>query len=148
MLGIWPSSRVDLGYTEILRVPALISVPSRLVTVFLGTLCSSINQIKAPYVFDWEQGISLQVMQNIWPQLSARGKSHDFSRVAAGTWGIFSSYGGDNPSKLVFVQQRQDSCLVTRDTSGISICLGRAIWTLLELRRETKFPFLVATVIF
>ena len=27
--------------------------PSRLVTVFLGTLCSSIKQIKAPYVFDW-----------------------------------------------------------------------------------------------
>ena len=86
--------------------------------------------------------------RGIGPQLPARGTSHGFSRVAAGTWVIFSSYGGDDPSKLVFVQQCQDSCLVTRDTSGISTCLGRAIWTLLELRRETKFPFLVATVIF
>ena len=31
----------------------------------------------------------------IGPRLSASRKSHGFSRVAAGTWGIFSSYGGD-----------------------------------------------------
>ena len=77
----------------------------------------------------------------------ARGKSHVFSRVAAGTWGIFSSNGGDDPSKLVFVHRRQDSCLVTRDTSGISSRLGRAIRMLLGVRRETQGPFLVARVI-
>ena len=38
------------------------------------------------------------------PHLVARGKSHGFSRVAAGTWGIFSSYAGDIHSKLEFVQ--------------------------------------------
>ena len=83
----------------------------------------------------------------IGPHLVARGKSHGFSRVAAGTWGIFSSYGGDDPSKLVFVQRHQDSCLVMRDTSGISSRLGRAIWMLLKGRRENQGPFLVATVI-
>ena len=31
----------------------------------------------------------------IGPHLMARGKSHGFSRVAAGTWGIFLSYDGD-----------------------------------------------------
>ena len=72
--------------------------------VFLGTLCSSVKQNKAQYVFDWEQGIAPQAMQGIGPHLAARGKSHGFSRVAAGTWGIFSSYSGDEPSKLVFVQ--------------------------------------------
>ena len=51
--------------------------------------------------------------------LSLQGKSHGFSRVAAGTWGIFSSNAGDGHSKLVFVQRRQDSCLVMMDTSGI-----------------------------
>ena len=56
-----------------------------------------------------------------------RGKSHGFSRLEAETWGIFSSYDGDGPSKLVFVQRRQDSCLVARDTSGFSSRLGRAI---------------------
>ena len=30
---------------------------------FWGTLCSSIKQIKAPHLFDWEQGIALHPMQ-------------------------------------------------------------------------------------
>ena len=29
--------------------------------------------------------------RGIRPHLGARGKSHEFSRVAAGTWGMFSS---------------------------------------------------------
>ena len=41
--------------------------------------------------------------RGIGPHLVARGKSHGFSRVAAGTWGIFSSYDGDALSKLEFV---------------------------------------------
>ena len=61
-----------------------------------------------------------------------------------GTWGIFSSYSGDDPTKLVFAQQRHYSCLVTRDTSGISMRLRRAIGMLLDVRRETEGPFLVA----
>ena len=32
-------------------------------------------------------------------------KSHGFSRVAAGTWGIFSSYDGDAHSKREFVSE-------------------------------------------
>ena len=32
-------------------------------TVFLGTLWCSINQIEAPYVFDWEFGIALHTVQ-------------------------------------------------------------------------------------
>ena len=32
--------------------------------------------------------------RGIGPHLMARGKSHGFSRVAPGTWGIFSSYDG------------------------------------------------------
>ena len=85
--------------------------------------------------------------RGIGPHLSARGKFHGFSLVAVGTWGMFSSYGGGSHSKLVFVQQRQDFCLVTRDSSGISSRLGRAIWTLFEVRRDTEGPFLDATVI-
>ena len=41
--------------------------------------------------------------RGIGPQLVARGKSHGFSRVAAGTWGIISSYDGDAHSKREFV---------------------------------------------
>ena len=42
--------------------------------------------------------------RGIGPHLIARGKSHGFSRVASGTWGLFSIYGWDAHSKLVFVQ--------------------------------------------
>ena len=41
--------------------------------------------------------------RGIGPHFAARGKSHVFSRVAADTWRIFSSYGGDFHFKLEFV---------------------------------------------
>ena len=41
--------------------------------------------------------------RGIGPHLVARGKSHGFSRVAAGTCGIFSSYDEDAHSKREFV---------------------------------------------
>ena len=46
--------------------------------------------------------------------------------------------------KIMFVQRRQDSCLVARDTSGFSSRLGRAIGTLLDFGqiREVIFLFL------
>ena len=82
-----------------------------------------------------------------------RASSHREGEVSwffsseAGTWGILLSYGGDDPSKLMFVQRCQVSCLIMRDTSGISSRLGREIWTLLGVRQETQGPFLVTTVI-
>ena len=85
--------------------------------------------------------------REIGPHFTARWKSHGFSWVAAGIWGIFSSYGANDPSKLVFVQRHQDSCLVTRNTSGITSRLARAIRTLLEVRLETQGTYIVATVI-
>ena len=72
-------------------------------TVFLWTLWSSIKQIEAAYVFDWETKLLWTQCRAIGPHLTASGKSHGFSRVAAGTCGIFPSYGGDVHSKLEFV---------------------------------------------
>ena len=77
----------------------------------------------------------------------ARGNSHGFSRVAAGTWGIFLNCGGDDTSKPVFVQRHQESCLVMRNTARISLRLSRAIQTVIEVSRETQGTFLIATVI-
>ena len=54
--------------------------------------------------------------RGIGPHLAARGKSHRYSRVAAGIWCIFSNYGGDGHLKLGFVQRSQDSCLVMTNT--------------------------------
>ena len=73
--------------------------------------------------------------------------SHGISQVAAGTWGTFSGYIGDGHSILHLVQQSQDSCLVTTDSSVILTRLGTIIQTLLEVRWETKHPFLVYTEI-
>ena len=61
-------------------------------------------QIDPPYLFDWENAIALDTILGNRAHLAARGKSHGFSRVATGTWGIFSSYGGDVHSILEFVQ--------------------------------------------
>ena len=69
----------------------------------LGTLWSSIKQIEAPYVFDWENAIALDTRQGNWASSRGRGKSHGFFLVAAGTWGIFLSYDGDARSKREFV---------------------------------------------
>ena len=84
----------------------------------MGILFSSIREIEVPYVFDWEHRTPQHEMQGIGPHLAARGESHEFSRGAAGTWCIFSSYGGDGHLKLGFVPRNQDSCLVMTDTSG------------------------------
>ena len=73
-------------------------------TVFLGSLWSSIKHTEAPYEFDCENPLLWTQCRGIGPHFVARGKYHGLSRVAAGTWGIFSSYGGDVHSKLEFVQ--------------------------------------------
>ena len=44
--------------------------------------------------------IDMPQCRGIRPHLAGQGKSHGFSRVAVGTWGIFSSYSGDVHSKL------------------------------------------------
>ena len=119
MKGKSASSRVDLGYTELFCIPEVHQCSSRFVTVFLGTLWCSIKKIEVPYVFDWEHGIALHAMQGNRASFPSEGMSHTISRVAAGTWGIFSSYSGNYHSKLYFVQRSQDTCVVMRDTSGI-----------------------------
>ena len=70
-------------------------------------------------MFDWEHGFALHPMREFGPHLPPRGMSHEFSRVAAGTWGIFSCYSGDGLSKLQFDERSHDSCLVSTDTLGI-----------------------------
>ena len=116
-------------------------------TVLLGTLWTSIKQIKAPYMFDGEHGIALYAMQGKRASSHGEGDVSWFFSSCCGIWGIFSSYRGDRHLKLMCVQRCQDSFLVTMDTSGISTRLGRAIRTHFEVRRETEGPFLVSTLI-
>ena len=55
-------------------------------------------------MFDWEYAIALDTVLGNQASSRREGKSHRFSRVATGTWLIFSINGGDVPSKLEFVQ--------------------------------------------
>ena len=71
--------------------------------VFLGILFSSIREIEVPYFFAWENGTPQHEMQGNRTSYCGEGESPEFSRVAAGTWGIFSSYDGDAHSKREFV---------------------------------------------
>ena len=57
------SSRDDMGTCISLVLLQCPQDPSRLLTVFLGNVWSAIKEIKAPFVFDVEQGISLHEMQ-------------------------------------------------------------------------------------
>ena len=111
----------------------------------MGTLWISITQVKVPYVFYGEHRTTLCAMWRNQSSSPERGKCHGFFQAAERTWGIYLSYGEDGPSKLMFVQLPQDSCLVTKDTSSISWRLGSEIGTILEVRRETHGPFPVAT---
>ena len=80
-------------------------------TVLLVTLWSSIKQIEAPYVFDWENAIALDTKQGNWAS----------SRREWIVSCVFSSYGRN----LVYILELQRGCtietLVCSLKSGTSI---------------------------
>ena len=61
------------------------------------------KQIEAPYVFDWENAIALHAMQGNRASSRGEGEVSWVSLLAAGTWGIFSSYHGEAHSQREFV---------------------------------------------
>ena len=68
-----------MGCTELFCIPEVHQCSSRFVTVFLGTLWCSIKKIKAPYVFDWENGIAPHAMQGNRASFPSEGDvSYDF----------------------------------------------------------------------
>ena len=80
MRGKWASSFVDFGYTELFCIPEVHQCSSRFVRVFVGTLWCSIKNIKAPYVFVWENGIALHTLQGNRASFPIEGDvSYDFS---------------------------------------------------------------------
>ena len=83
MQGKLASSQFNFGYTEQFSFLRWLQCSSRLVTVLLGTLWSSIKQIEVPYVFDWENAIALDTM------LGNRASSRGEKKVS---W-VFSSCG-------------------------------------------------------
>ena len=83
------------------------------------TLWSSIKQIKDPYVFYWEHGIAVHARQGIRDSSLSEGEVSLFSSSGSENLGYILELWLGGPSKLIFVQRCQDSCLFTMDTSGI-----------------------------
>ena len=77
-------------------------------TVLLGTLSSSIKQIEAPYMFDWENAIALDTMQ---------GNRASSRREGKVSW-VFSSCGRNLGCIL---ELRQEPGVYSRVTAGMSI---------------------------
>ena len=111
------SSCADLGYTNLFCIPEVTSVFFSFCDS-CSWVFSSVPSGKSRFLTSLIGNMELlsTKCRGIALHLAARGKSHEFSRVAAGTWCILSSYGGDGHLKLGFVQRSQDSCLVMTDT--------------------------------
>ena len=119
MKGKLPSSGVDLGYTELFCIPEMPSVFFSSCDSGLGDsgVPSSTSRLLMCLIGNTE--LLCTQCRGFRPHLPPRGMSHGISRVATGTWGIFSSYSGDGLSILHLVQSSPDSCLVTTYTKGI-----------------------------
>ena len=69
----WPHLNLILGTSSNFAFLGCHQCSSRLVTVLLVTLWSSIKHIEAPYEFDWENAIALHAMQG--NRASSRGEN-------------------------------------------------------------------------
>ena len=116
-------------------------------TVFLGTLWCSVKKIEAPYLSDSELWIALHPMQ---------GKQASSPVVLYVSWD-FSSCGRSLGYNLELQRGWPFETPLCSVKSGL-LCsyeghlrnlsrLGRIKQTLLEVRWETKCPFLVSSVI-
>ena len=89
-------------------------------TVLLGTLWSSIKQIEAPYVFDWENAIAPNI---------------------AGVSGLISQ-GAE--SLMCFLEVRQEPGVYSRITAGMSI---RNSSLFIEVRNLSRYEGQLRNVI-
>ena len=113
----------------------------------MGTLWTSIKQIKAPFLLYWEHGIAQHAMQGNCASSVAEGEVTWIFSNCSRNLGYILELWRVGISILVFLQHRQHSCLVMMDTSAIYARLLRTIRTLLEVRSDTEDHFLFDTVI-
>ena len=137
----------DLGYTELFCIPEVTSVFISSCDSFLGTLWCSIKRIKPHYMFDWQYGIALHAMQgNRSSYPGKRDVSWDFSSCGRNLRNILELQRGwpfETP-----LCSAKSALWSSYDGHFRNLnWLGRIIQTLLEMRWETKCPFLVSTEI-
>ena len=88
-------------------------------TVLLGTLWSSVKQIEAPYVFDWENAIALDTMQGNRASSRSEGKvSWVFSSCGRNLGYILELERGC-PFEILVCLLKSGTFLGMRDSSGM-----------------------------
>ena len=113
MQGKLASSQFDFVYTEQFCIPGETSVFFSSCDSGVGALWSSIKQIEAPYVSDWENAIALDTMQR------NRSSSRREGKVS---W--------------VFLELWQKPGVYSRGTAGMSI---RNSSLLIEIRNLSRY---------
>ena len=103
--GKWASCCVDFGYTELFCIPEVHQCSSRFVTVSWGLSGVLSRKLRLLTCLIRNSGLVCTQCREIKPHLRARGMCHEITRVAAGTWGIFTSNSGDGHSKLPFFSE-------------------------------------------
>ena len=103
MKGKCTSSWVDLGYTNLFCILEVTLVYFSFGTLFLGILFSSIREIEAAYVLDWENAIALHAMRGNRASSRCDGEVSWVFSSSGRPLRIFSSYDGDAHSKQEFV---------------------------------------------
>ena len=103
MKGKWASSRVDLGYIELFCIPEVISVFTSSCAGVVGDSGVPSRKLRLLSCLIGNTELLCPQCRGIEPHLQVKGMSHGISRVAAGIWGIFSSYSGDGHWELHFV---------------------------------------------
>ena len=116
MQGKLASSHFDFGYTEQFCIPGVTSVFSS-VTVLLGTLWSSIKQIEAPYVFDWENAIALDTMQGNRASSPREGKVSLVFLSCGRNLGYILELQRGCPFETLVCSLKTGTCLGMRDNS-------------------------------
>ena len=119
MQGKLASSQFDFGHTELFCIPGVTSVFFSSCAVLLGTLWSSIKQIEAPYVFDWENAIALDTMQGNRASSRREWKvSWVFSSCVRNLGYILELHRGC-PFETLVCSLKSGTCLGMRDNSGM-----------------------------
>ena len=115
--------------------------PSRIVTVFLGTLWGFIRQVKALYVFDWEHRIVLYAMQGNRASSHSEGEFSWFFLSCSLNLGYILDIWPGWSFKALVCSATSELLSSYEGHLGISTRLGRVIRMLFEVRRDTKDLF-------
>ena len=100
--GTRASSRGDLGYSQKFHFPLVKSLSFLTCECVLGTLWSSIKQIKAPCVFYWEHGIAVHATQGNRASSLAEGDVSLFFSSCSGNLGYILEFwlGGSFKTRI------------------------------------------------